>query len=72
MASFAAGSQAVEIDFKASAGREIMDFLEDQMTDRKKKEGKFDVECEGKWYACRVVLDQARGAKRAEVTWHMA
>ena len=27
MASFAAGSQAVEIDFEASAGCEIMDFL---------------------------------------------
>ena len=69
MASFAAGSQAQEIDFEAWAGREMMDFLVDQVSDSKNKTGQFEVECDGKRYACRVVLDRARGTTRAEVTW---
>jgi hypothetical protein len=68
-ASFAAGSQAQEIDFEAWAGREMMDFLAEQVTDFKKKTGQFEVEYDGKRYACRVVLDRARGAMQAEVTW---
>lgn len=69
MASFAAGSQAQEIDFETWAGREMMDFLADQVTDSKNKTGQFELECDGKRYACRVVLDRARGATQAEVTW---
>jgi hypothetical protein len=69
MASFAAGSQAREIDFEAWSGREMMDFLAAQVTDRKSKAGQFALECDGKRYACRVVLDWTRGAKQAEVTW---
>jgi hypothetical protein len=69
MASFSAGSQAAEIDFEASAGREMMDFLARQVTDPKTKTGRFELECDGKRYTCRVVLDRARGAKQAEVTW---
>ena len=69
MASFAAGSQAAEIDFEAWSGREMMHFLAGQVTDLKNKSGEFEVECGGKRYVCRVVLDRTRGAKQAEVTW---
>ena len=69
MASFAAGSQAAEIDFEAWSGREMMDFLADQVTDSKSRTGHFEVECGGKRYACRVVLDRVRSARQAEVTW---
>jgi len=69
MASFSAGSQATEIDFEGWSGREMMDFLVGQVTDPKKKTGQFELECDGKRYACRVVLDRARGAQQAEVTW---
>jgi hypothetical protein len=69
MASFGAGSRATEIDFEAWSGREMMRFLADQVTDAKNKTGQFEVECDGKRYACRVVLDQTRGAKQAKVTW---
>ncbi len=69
MASFAAGSQAAEIDFEAGSGREMMDFLADQVTDSKSKTGQFEVECGGKRYACRVVLDRTRSARQADVTW---
>ncbi len=48
MASFAAGSQASEIDFEAWSGREIMKFLADRVTDVKKKAGQFEMECDGK------------------------
>ena len=69
MASFAAGSRATEIDFEVWSGREMMHFLAGQVTDAKNKSGQFEVECDGKRYACRVVLDRTRGAKQAEVTW---
>ena len=69
MASFGAGSRATEIDFEAWSGQEMMRFLADQVTDAKNKTGQFEVECDGKRYACRVVLDQTRGAKQAKVTW---
>jgi hypothetical protein len=69
MASFAAGCQAAEIDFEAWSGREMMRFLAHQVTDPKSKTGQFEVECDGKRYACRVVLDRTRGAKQAEITW---
>jgi hypothetical protein len=69
MASFSAGSRAAEIDFEAWSGREMMDFLADQVRDRKEKTGRFEVELDGTTYACRVVLDRLRGATRAEVSW---
>ena len=69
IASFSAGSQATEIDFEAWSGREMMDFLVSQVTDPKKKTGQFELEYDGKRYACRVVLDRARGPRQAEVTW---
>jgi hypothetical protein len=69
MASFAAGSQAAEIDFEAWSGREMMEFLADQVTDAKAKTGQFEVQHGGKRYACRVALDRARDATSAEVTW---
>ena len=69
MASFAAGSQATEIDFEAWSGHEMMTFLADQVMDRKERLGNFEVELDGKTYTCRVVLDRLRGASRAEVTW---
>jgi hypothetical protein len=69
MASFAAGSQATEIDFEAWSGREMMDFLAGQVTDPVNRAGQFEVECDAKRYVCRVVLDRTRGAKQAEVTW---
>ena len=69
MASFAAGSKTAEIDFEAWSGREMMKFLADQVTDLKKKAGQFEMECDGKKYACRVVLDRSRGATQAEITW---
>jgi len=69
MASFAAGSKAAEIDFEAWSGREMMKFLADQITDTKSKTGQFEIEYDGKTYACCVVLDRARGAKLAEVKW---
>lgn len=69
MASFAAGSRAMEIDFESWSGREMMDFLADQVRDPKTKTGEFELEHDGKRYACRVVLDRVRGAKHAEVTW---
>jgi len=69
MASFAAGSQASEIDFEAWSGREMMDFHAGQVTKAKKKTGHFELECDGKRYACRVVLDRTSGGKQAEVTW---
>ncbi len=69
MASFAAGSQAAEIDFESWSGREMMDFLASQVSDPKAKTGEFEMECDGKRYVCRVLLDRIRGAKQAEVTW---
>ena len=69
MASFSAGSQATEIDFEAWSGREMMDFLVGRVTDPKKKTGQFEMECDGKRYACRVVVNRVRGATQAEVTW---
>lgn len=69
MASFAAGSRASEIDFEAWSGREMMNYLADQVTDPQTKTGQFVVEYDGKKYACRVVLNRARGAKQADVTW---
>src|ERR1035441_10649842 len=68
MASFAAGSRATEIDFEAWSGQEMMRFLADQVTDLRNKSGQFEVEYDGKRYACRVVLNRTRGAKLAEVT----
>jgi hypothetical protein len=69
MASFAAGSQASEIDFEAWSGREMMTFLADQVTDVKGRTGQFEVECDGKKYACRVVLDRLRSPMLADITW---
>jgi hypothetical protein len=69
MASFSVGSQAMEIDFEAWSGREMMDFLVGQVTDPKKKTGQFELKCDGKMYACRVVLNRARDATQAEVIW---
>jgi hypothetical protein len=65
MASFSAASRATEIDFEAWAGREMMRFLADQVTDLKNKSGQFEVEYDGKRYACRVVLNRTHGAKQA-------
>lgn len=69
MASFSAGSQAREIDFEAGSGREMMDFLVSQVTEPKTKAGTFELEYDGRRYACRVVLDRMRGAKQAVITW---
>ena len=46
-----------------------MNYLADQVTDPQTKTGQFVVEYDGKKYACRVVLNRARGAKQADVTW---
>lgn len=69
MASFGTSSKAVEIDFEAWYGREMVDFLDAQVTDAKKKTGQFVMEVGGKRYACNVAVDHIRGAKQAEVTW---
>ena len=69
MASFAAGSQAQEIDFEAWSGREMMDYLAAQVTDTKTKTGVFRGELDGKRYACHVALDRTRSQEQAEVTW---
>ncbi|MDZ7582716.1 MAG: hypothetical protein U5R30_19565 [Deltaproteobacteria bacterium] len=69
MATFGTGSQAVEIDFEAWSGREMMGFLDAQVTDAKKKTSQFIMEVDGKRHACRVAVDRMRGAKQAEVTW---
>ena len=69
MASFSVGLRATEIDFEAWSGRDMMRYLAGQMTDLKNKSGRFEVEYNGKRYACRVVLNRTRGAKQAEVTW---
>jgi hypothetical protein len=69
MASFAAGSQATEIDFEAWSGKEMMDYLADQVTDPKNKTGRFMLEYDGKPYACHVTLDRSSGPQQAEVTW---
>lgn len=69
MASFEVGLEAMEIDFEAWSGREMMDFLAGQVTDLKRQTGRFELEYDGKKYACRVVLDRTRGAQQAEVTW---
>jgi hypothetical protein len=47
----------------------MMRFLADQVTDLKNKSGQFEVEYDGKRYACRVVLNRTHGAKQAEVAW---
>lgn len=64
---FAAGSNAMEIDFESWPGREMMDFLTSQITDPETKTGEFDLEFEGRRYVCRFVLDRTHGAKQAEV-----
>lgn len=69
MASFAEGMQAQEIDFEAWSGREMMDFLLRQVTDVKRRTGRFEVECDGKRYMCKVALDRIRNPVQAEVTW---
>jgi hypothetical protein len=69
MASFAAGSQATEIDFEAWSGQEMMAFLAEQVMDRKEKTGSFEVELDGKTYTCRVVVDRLRSTSQALITW---
>jgi len=69
MASFAAGSQAAEIDFEAWAGQEMMDYLAERVTNPKNDTGRFVLEYEGKPYACRVTLDRRRSPQHAEVSW---
>ena len=46
-----------------------MKFLADRVTDVKKKAGQFEMECDRKRYACRVVLDRSRSPTQAEITW---
>jgi hypothetical protein len=69
MATFETGFQAIEIDFEAWSGREMMDFLAAQVTVAKKKTGQFVMAVDGKRHACRVAVDRMRGAKQAEVRW---
>ncbi len=59
----------MEIDFEAWSGLEMMNFLAGQVRDLKKKAGQFELEYDGKIYACRVVVDRVRRAKQAAVTW---
>ena len=69
MASFAVKSKAVEIDFEAWSGREMMLYLASRVTDSKQGKGEFQMEYAGKRYACTVVLGGRRQAQTAEVTW---
>jgi hypothetical protein len=69
MASFSAGSQAMEIDFDLWAGQEMSDYLVGQIRDPKAKTGSFVLEYEGRRYDCHVTVDHKRSPRRIEVTW---
>ena len=69
MASFAAGSRAMEIDFEPWAGREIMDYIAGQVTDPKLNAGRFVLEYNGRRYTCRFTLDRKRDPQQADVAW---
>ena len=69
MAAFSNGAQAMEIDFEAWSGQEMMDYLVEQVTDRKSKAGRFAVENDRKRYECQFTLDRLRDPQWAEVAW---
>lgn len=69
MASFSAGSQATEIDFEAWSGREMMDYLAAQVSDRESRTGRFTLEYLGRQYECQVTMDRRRDPQQADVAW---
>ncbi len=69
MASFSAGSQAMEIDFEAWSGREMTDYLTAQVSDWKSRTGRFTLEYDGRPYECQVTLDRRRDPQQADVAW---
>lgn len=69
MASFSAGSRAAEIDFEAWSGREMMEYLAEQVTDAENNTGRFVLENGGRQYECQVTLDRRRDPRKAQVAW---
>jgi hypothetical protein len=68
MASCSSENQAMEIDFEAAAGQEMIDYIVSQSAARKGR-GRFLLEYEGKRFNCTVTTDGSRSPSWVNVSW---
>ena len=59
----------MEIDFEGWSGKEMIEFLLRQMSDRRHKTGGFVMDYEHKLYPCEVTAERVRNPKWLEVGW---
>ena len=69
MASISAGARAVEIDFESWSGKEMIEFLLRQISDRQYKSGGFVIDYAEKLYPCEVTAERLRSPQWLEVKW---
>jgi len=68
MASCSSENQAMEIDFEAAAGQEMLDYIVARSAVRKGR-GRFLLEYEGKRFNCTVTTDGSRTPSCVNVSW---
>jgi hypothetical protein len=69
MASISAGMRAMEIDFESWSGKEMIEFLVGQISDREHNTGSFVMDYGNKLYPCEVIVERVRNPHWLEVRW---